>query len=238
MINRLSVPALSTEDFSTISGATFPIHHSGTTSQYSVRCLPGFSAFIGGGEWNPRSRVLFVRATLAFNLPATVKPSSYVIIADSNALQSGGKVSCLGIRSMRKSWAGQDRGPFKPSSRCFVRDRNFAGAYINTIGSDSMNTTCNRLRAVRFLRFETCSESAADCADMSAWGGGAQMGPLDQEIIELDQQSNVLWSWRTRDPHRLVESGAAGFFPAFGNDIIHMNAVERTARWRAIFARH
>jgi hypothetical protein len=65
------------------------------------------------------------------------------------------------------------------------------------------------------------------------------MGLLDQEIIELDQQSNVLWSWRTRDHIALVESGAAGFSPGVGNDIIHMNSVEPDGADGVIFsARH
>jgi hypothetical protein len=77
-----------------------------------------------------------------------------------------------------------------------------------------------------------------DCADMSPWGG-ALMAVQDAEIVEIDSDSRILWMWRTRDHIGLSETGASGWFPAVGGDIIHMNAVEPDGADGVLFsARH
>jgi hypothetical protein len=74
---------------------------------------------------------------------------------------------------------------------------------------------------------------------MSAWDGSAQAAVIDAEIHEIDSQSNVLWTWRTRDHIALNESGTRPWFPGQGDDIIHMNAVEPDGDGALLFsARH
>ncbi|HEY3658127.1 MAG TPA: aryl-sulfate sulfotransferase [Steroidobacteraceae bacterium] len=211
------------------------------SSEYSVRCLPQdfppLSVSVNGtreAEW-----YLFA-PSLIFN--PTTKTSSYVIIADANGTPIWWKSEPDGIAIDAKilganqiTWTIQTN---QPVAQYVIRD--FSGRVINTIGSDlndhDLQSTPNgTLLAIR----DVARVCPPDCADMSPWGGSSQMSILDQEIVELDKSSNVLWTWRTRDHVGLSESGAAGWFPGVGYDIIHMNAVEPDGTDAVLFsARH
>lgn len=78
-----------------------------------------------------------------------------------------------------------------------------------------------------------------DCADLSPWGGKAQVAAVDAEILEIDANSNILWIWKTRDHIALSETGDTGWVPSVGTDIIHMNSVEPDGTDAVLFtARH
>jgi hypothetical protein len=224
-------------------GQRFHFVIGGEASEYSVRCLPSdfppLSVSVNGTR---QAEYYLFAPTLAFNLPATGKLSSYVIIADANGTPIWWKSEPLGEAIDAKilgpneiSWTIQNNGPVNQ----YVI-RNFAGEHINTIGSDLNDHDLQPTQIGTFLAIhDVLRVCPPDCADMSPWGGSAQTASLDQEIVELDQQSNVLWRWRTRDHIALVESGAAGFFPGVGVDIIHMNAVEPDGADGVLFsARH
>ena len=55
----------------------------------------------------------------------------------------------------------------------------------------------------------------------------------------MDNSSNVIWTWRSRDHIALYETGQENWFPGVGNDIIHMNAVDYVDADHLLFsARH
>jgi hypothetical protein len=209
-------------------------------SEYSVRCLPKdfppLSVSIGGSreaEW-----YLFA-PTLVFN--PTAKASSYVIIVDANGTPIWWKNEPAGVAIDAKilgnqiAWTLQTN---EPDAQYVVRD--FFGRVTNTIGSDLNDHDLQPTPNGTFLAIRDVPRVCPpDCADMSPWGGNSQMSVLDQEIVELDQGSNVIWTWRTRDHVALSESGGAGWFPGVGYDIIHMNAVEPDGTDGVLFsARH
>jgi hypothetical protein len=213
------------------------------TEEYSVRCLPSdFPPLSVSANGTREAEYYLFAPTLSFSLPANVKQSSYVIITDANGTPVWWKSEPLGEAIDAKilgpdqiTWTLQNNGPV---AQYVIR--NFAGERINTIGSDLNDHDLQPTPSGTFLAIHDVQRICPpDCADMSPWGGSAQMGPLDQEIVELDQQSNVLWTWRTRDHIALVESGEGGFFPGVGVDIIHMNAVEPDGADGVLFsARH
>jgi hypothetical protein len=105
--------------------------------------------------------------------------------------------------------------------------RNFSGRLLNTLSGnldehDLQPTPQGTYLAIR----EVNRVCPPDCADLSPWGGSAQSAVVDAEILEMDPNSNVLWTWRTRDHIALNEYGDTGWYPSQGTDIIHMNAVE------------
>jgi hypothetical protein len=210
-------------------------------SEYSVRCLPKdfppLSASLGGireAEW-----YLFA-PTLVFN--PTAKTTSYVIISDANGTpiwwkneSAGNALDAKILGTNQIAWTVQTN---QPDGQYVIR--NFFGQVINTIGSDLNDHDLQPTPHGTFLAIRDAARTCPpDCADMSPWGGGSQMSVLDQEIVELDKGSNVLWTWRTRDHVALSESGASGWFPGVGYDIIHMNAVEPDGTDGVLFsARH
>jgi len=118
--------------------------------------------------------------------------------------------------------------------------RDFNGQLVNRLTGeldihDLQPTDKGTYLSIRYLT-RVCPP---DCADLSPWGGDAQMGVTDGEIVEIDADSNVLWSWNTRDHIALSETGGAGWLPGVGADIIHMNAVEPDGDDAVLFsARH
>jgi hypothetical protein len=105
--------------------------------------------------------------------------------------------------------------------------RAFDGTIVNVLsaGLDEHDLKITPTGTYLGLRYVT-RICPPDCADMSPWGGSAAMSVIDAEIIEIDESSNVLWTWRTRDHIGLNESGGNGSFADNGADIIHANAVE------------
>lgn len=213
-----------------VAGERFRFRIGFDPNEYSVRCLPKdfppltvTSAGVREAEW-------YVFApTLTFNSAATTLPSSYVIISDSNGTpvwwESAPSAPAIDAKILGANEIAWTYGSNTQNHEYFIRD--FSGNLLNTIGPnldehDLQPTIAGTYLAIRDVQ-RVCPP---DCADMSPWGGSAQTAALDQEIVELDQQSNVVWSWKTRDHIGLKETGLAGFFPGVGDDIIHMNAVE------------
>jgi hypothetical protein len=122
---------------------------------------------------------------------------------------------------------GSDRIVWTPGGNGTYVIRSFDGRILNTLTGnldfhELQPTPAGTFLAIRYVT-RVCPP---DCADLSPWGGNAQSSAIDGEIIEIDQNSNVLWSWRTRDHIALSETGDTGWLPSVDTDIIHMNAVE------------
>jgi Arylsulfotransferase (ASST) len=213
------------------------------SSEYSVRCLPqDFPPLTVSMAGNSEAEWFLFAPTLFFSLPTNTKPSAYVIMTDANGTpvwwkkEPGGSAldaKVLGPNEI--TWTLQSN---EPDGQYVIR--NFSGEIINVIGSDLNDHDLQPTPNGTFLAIRDVARICPpDCADMSPWGGSGQTAALDQEIVELDQNSNILWIWRTRDHIALSETGAAGWFPGVGNDIIHMNAVEPDGTDAVFFsARH
>jgi len=191
---------------------------------YSIRCLPpDFPPLTTSVTGTPQAGYYLFTP----NLGNTAAP--YVAIVDSRgtpvwwyreAVGQGSDAKLLGDRNIM--WSALDS-----AGNGVYKVRDFAGnlEFVLTGGLDGHDlqpTPTGTFLAIRYVP-RVCPP---DCADMSPWGGSAQQSVIDAEILELDKNSKVLWSWNTRDHIDLSETGGAGWFPAVGADIIHMNALE------------
>jgi hypothetical protein len=205
-------------------GQRFHFVIAGQTSEYSVRCLPKdfppLSTSIGGrreAEWYLFAPTL----TLGSGIP-----SDYVVVTDANGTAVWWK-SEPHSSAMDAKIIGQNLiawTVFGSSGEYVIRD--FAGRIQNAISGlddhELQETPSGTYLAIQYVP-RVCPP---DCADMSPWGGSTQAAVVDAQIVELDSNSKVLWTWRTRDHIALSETGGTGWYPNVGNDIIHMNAVE------------
>ena len=196
----------------------------GELGSYSVRCLPpDFPPLSVTRTGTPQAQwYLFTPS-----LDNTAAP--YVIITDSNGTPVWWFREGVGLGqdaklldSNRIAWSSLDSAG---GGAYVIRD--FTGQTLNLLTGDLdphdlQPTPAGTFVAIQYVQ-RVCPP---DCADMSPWGGSAQQAVIDAVIKEIDQKSNVVWSWRTRDHIALSESGAAGWFPGVGDDIIHMNAIE------------
>jgi len=228
------------QQVSMLPGQRIQFSLSNQSENYSVRCLPadfpalsvsGPVAAIGilkdSSSTTPQAQWYLFTPDLQLNA-STPGPASYVIIADRNGTPVWWYREPLGTAIDAKVlvadeiiWAIQSQGTYV--------FHDFSGSIINTLlipGNfdihDLQPTSAGTYFGIRTV-YRVCPP---DCADMSVWGGSSQAGVLDAEIVEVDKQSNILWTWKTRDHIALGETGESGWFPAVGLDIIHMNAVE------------
>jgi len=83
-----------------------------------------------------------------------------------------------------------------------------------------------------------CPNTAADCEDLSPWGGPAVANVTDAVIQKQDSDGNLLWTWNSRDHIALAESGP--WIPALTSpyDIIHINSFEEDGNGIVFSARH
>jgi len=201
---------------------------------YSVRCLPsGFPPLSVSTSGTPQEQ-WYIFA------PDITGGGDYVIITDAHGtpvwwLQEPGlePIDAKVLDSNHITWTH-----VASSGSYYIRD--FNGQIVNTLAADLdihdlQPTGTGTYFSIRYVQ----RECPPDCADMSPWGGSAQMSVTDGEIVELDANSNILWSWNTRDHIALSEAGATGWFAGRGGDIIHMNAVEPDGTDAVLFsARH
>jgi hypothetical protein len=225
---QVTVPLSAGERF------TFAFDQSSATPEYSVRCLPpGFppistsAAPVSQAQW-----YVFSPSLSGTQIPY------YVIVADNNGTPVW--------------WMAQTRGESPIDAKIIGNNivwttgdgsftfRSFDGAIQNVLGTELDIHELQLTPAGTYLVIRAVSRVCPpDCADMSPWGGSAQAAVVDDEILEMDSHSNVLWTWRTRDHITLSESGTRPWFPSMGNDIIHMNAVEPDGEGALLFsARH
>jgi hypothetical protein len=191
---------------------------------YSVRCLPpDFPPLTTSATGTPQAEWYVFTPTIG-------AVSSYVIITDSRGTPVWWMTEPGGTANDAKL-LGNDQitwstiTSFGEGGNYTIRD--FNGQVLNTLSGnlddhDLQPTPQGTYLAIRDVN-RVCPP---DCADLSPWGGSAQSAVLDAEIIEIDQNSNVLWTWRTRDHIALNEYADTGWYPSQGTDIIHMNAVE------------
>jgi hypothetical protein len=199
-------------------------------SEYSVRCLPSdfppLTVSVAGNAM-PQAEWYLFAPDLADNAPGY---SAYVILADAHGTpvwwtqDPGGTVVDAKILSPTQiAWTLLTS--YGAGGQYVIRD--FDGHTLNTIIGDIDDHELVVTPAGTYLVIEDAKRACPpDCADMSPWGGNAQAGVIEAEIVELDRNSNVLWKWRTRDHIALSETGATGWFATAGDDIIHMNAIE------------
>ena len=220
-------------------GERFRFAFAQMTPEYSVRCLPAdfppLSADTNGGsqaEWYLFAPSIFI--------PPSAAHSPYVIITDSNGTPVWWKKDLFGASLDAKIFGANEIGwsvsPISGNQRRFVI-RGFDGRVTSVFSGnldphDFQVTPTGTYLAIRYVT-RACPP---DCADMSPWGGSAQSAVVDNEIVELDKDSRVLWTWKTRDHIALSEAGDSGWFPGVGNDFIHMNAVEPDGTDGVIFS--
>jgi hypothetical protein len=162
-----------------------------------------------------------------------------VIVTDTNGTPVWWMVEPSGGSPIDAKIIGQNTIAWTTNDGYFTL-RSFSGEVQNVLGPgldlhELQLTPVGTYLAIR----EAPRVCPPDCADMSPWGGSAQAAVVDEEIVEMDSHSNVLWTWRTRDHITLGESGTQPWFPAVGDDIIHMNAVEPDGEGALLFsARH
>ncbi len=212
-----------------------------TVSEYSVRCLPAdFPPLTATVTGTPQAEWYIFAPTIAFG---NTLPPSYVIITDANGTPvwwryepAGPALDAKMLSPTEITWTVASK--FGAGGQYVIRD--LTGRVLNTLTGNLDEHELQVTPAGTFLAIRDEQRICPpDCADMSPWGGSAQAAVIDAEIIEIDKNSNVLWTWRTRDHIGLDETGSAGWFPGIGNDIIHMNALQPDGNDGVIFsARH
>jgi hypothetical protein len=208
---------------------------------YSVRCVPtDFPPLTASRTGVPQAQWYVFAPTIG-----TPAPTSYVIIADSHGTPVWWMTEPTGEAINAQIWSGTSIGwtiaAVEGLGYPFVI-RDFSGNVIQTFGEtlgldehELIPSGTGTYYAIRTLP-RTCPP---DCADLSPWGGSASTSVLDALIYELDENSNILWTWRTRDHIDLAEYGETGWLPSMGIDIIHMNAIEPDGPDNLMFsARH
>jgi hypothetical protein len=224
---------------------------SNQTENYSVRCLPAdFPALAvsvagesdiamlkDGVSGSPLAQ-WYVFALGVVLTPTTPTPPSYVIIADVHGVPIWWKREPLGVLDAKVLSGSQIAWTSQTAGKYFIR--NFSGTLLNkltgNIDEHELQVTPQGTNLVIQTVQRVCPP---DCADMSPWGGSATAAVIDAEIHEIDNASNVIWKWRTRDHIALYETGEESWFPGVGNDIIHMNAVAYVDSDHLLFsARH
>jgi hypothetical protein len=214
---------------------TFAFGGSSAPLEYSVRCPPpGFPPISTAVITAPQTQwYLFSPSLFGSNGPY------YVIVADANGTPVWWMAQARDESPIDAKIIGTNRIAWTTGDGSFTL-RSFDGIVQNVLTSDLdphelQLTPAGNYLVIRYVP----RECPPDCADMSAWGGSAQAAVVDAEIQEIDSHSNVLWTWRTRDHIALSESGTRPWFPEWGNDIIHMNAVEPDGEGALLFsARH
>ncbi len=209
-------------------------------ADYSVRCLPlDFPPLTATVTGTREAQWYIFAPTLSFST-TLFSPAPYVIITDSNGTpvwwrdeQTSAALDAKLLGPNEIVWTTFTS--YGIGGEFVIRD--FTGRVLNTLTGnldqhDLQITPTGTYLAIRDVQ-RVCPP---DCADMSPWGGSAQAPVWDAEIIEIDQNSNVLWTWRTRDHIGLDETGNSGWFPGVGNDIIHMNALQADGNDGVIFS--
>ncbi len=204
---------------------------------YSVRCLPpDFPPLTVSGTGTPQSQWYVFAPDLGNG-----GDGNYVIITDPRGTPVWWMhdvphfiVDAKVLDSNHVTWTRLDA-----AGSYYIRD--FSGQVTSTLTQPQLDihdlqpTGSGTYYAIRYVT-RTCPP---DCADMSPWGGSDRMAVTDAMIVELDANSNVVWSWNTRDHIALAETGDIAWFPGIGADIIHMNAVEPDGDDGVLFsARH
>jgi hypothetical protein len=185
------------------------------SGSYSIRCLPA--------DFPPLSSTRNGTPQAQWYLFSLV---DYTIMTDSH----GTPVWWLrqpGIGGVDAKVLGANQIGWSPAGDGTYVIRSFDGRILNTLSGnldfhDIQLTATGTYLAFRYVP-RVCPP---DCADMSPWGGSTQAAVTDAQIVELDQNSSVLWSWSTRDHIALSETGDSGWYPAVAADIIHMNSIE------------
>jgi hypothetical protein len=215
-------------------GQRFHFVIGGETSEYSVRCLPSDFPPLSASITGTREAQWYLFA------PSLGAPFAYVIISDANGTPvwwksepGGSPIDAKIIDQNLIAWT-----IYGTEGRYFIRD--FTGRLINTLSGNLDEHDLQETPTGTYLAIQTVPRVCPpDCADMSPWGGSPQAAVVDAQIVELDKDSHVLWTWRTRDHVALSETGNSGWFPIVGNDIIHMNAVQPDGTNGVLFsARH
>ena len=192
-------------------------------SSYSVRCLPAdFPQLLVSQNGTPQAQWYVFAPTIG-----NTNGPYFLIITDARGTPVWWQRQAFSWAYDFKVLDSNRIAYYMPSGGNAYVIQDFSGRLLNTIADqlddhDLQPTANGTYLGIRYVT-RVCPP---DCADMSAWGGSAQAGVIDAEIVELDQQSNVLWTWRTRDHIALRETGETTWFPNVGDDIIHMNAVE------------
>ena len=211
---------------------------------YSVRCLPpDFPPLTVEINGTPQAQWYLFSPDLG---PAT---AYYTIMTDSHGTpvwwwkQADLTIydaKVLGADEIAWSPAASGTAAGSLGSTASYVLRRFDGTVLNTLTGNLDFHDMQVTPSGTYLVFRDIPRVCPpDCADMSAWGGKAQDGVLDAEILEIDGSSQILWSWRTRDHIALSETGDSGWYPGVGEDIIHMNALEPDGTDALIFsARH
>jgi Arylsulfotransferase (ASST) len=225
----------STQSFSLAPGRRFRFFIGDNSDEYSVRCLPSdFPPLSVTIQGTPQAQWYIFAPN---ETPSVAGYGVYGMITDVHGTpvwwrsDTGGAEDAKFFGSELLGWSTGNGG---------FNIRDYSGLITTSVSGDLDGHDLQQTPTGTFLTIQYVQRVCpTDCADLSPWGGSAQATVIDAEIHEIDANSNILWKWRTRDHITLAETFDAGWEPAAGDDIIHMNALQPDGTGHVLFsARH
>lgn len=228
------------------------------TIDQQARCLPeDFPTWTTERTGNPTAEWLVLAPDLG--KPQQNPPTpNYVVVADNYGTPIWWKAVSgyvpVDAKVLPSGLIGWSQSGYTFSQVSTFRQMDWAGNPANTLGSDMgldmhdfQPTDHGTYYAIKYT-YRDCPGS--ECVDMTAYSGGSDHATLiDGELVELDADGNVLWSWRARDHIPFTDwtdktseaHSAISLLAVDGRDnwdIDHLNSVQDDGDGVIISARH
>ena len=203
---------------------------------FSIRCLPAnFPDFVAAGHGSAQ----WYLGDMAFGTAY----QGYAYVVDKNGTPVWWYDDTDGRPTSLRLWTHDELTSVGMTDPYAVSWMSGPELKVSTLGGEVVSTGWNTDRhdiqpsgngttyAIRYVT-RPCATDPSQCADMTAYGGGAADKITDGQIVELAPDGTVLWTWNTRDHIPLSATGNwlndrfTGAKKDGGVwDIIHLNSV-------------
>ncbi|HEV7524336.1 MAG TPA: arylsulfotransferase family protein [Acidimicrobiia bacterium] len=202
------------------------------THSYFIRCLPSdfpsYSATVNG---TPQAPAVLVTPTLSTT--AGVR-GNYVVVFDAHGVPvwwfrdaTGGPLDAKFFGPSTIGW--WSGGAFHLYGLNGVLGQNF------TAGGGALDN--HDFQLMPNGNYLGIIYAPRDNVDLSSWGLSSQAQIVDSVIVELDPNSQIVWSWSAAD-HVDVAASNVNFRANFP-DVVHMNSIQYVGSGQIVFsARH
>jgi hypothetical protein len=201
------------------------------TSSYFVRCLPSdFPDYSAVRNGTSQVRGLLVTPTINFSGPS----GHYVVAFDAQGVpvwwyqdQNTTPGDAKFLDQSTVGWSSG--GSFKFYSLNGVLEKTFTAGGGTLDPHDFQVLPNGNYLGIVYVPH--------DNVDLSSWGLSSQAQITDNQIVELDPNSNIVWSWSVAD-HIDIADENVNWHAQFP-DVIHMNSIQYVGNNQILFsARH
>jgi hypothetical protein len=203
---------------------------------YVIRCLPAdFPQYLATVKGKSQTTGVLVTPTTSFSAPG----GNYVIIFDAHGVpvwwyrDANVPIDAKFFGTSTIGWAS---GNSAATGGTFVL-HSLKGTLQHTVGGGDLVLDEHDMQRLPNGNYLGIIDVARDGVDLSSWGLSSDSKITDNEIVELDANNNIVWSWSVADHINLATANTnwRDQFP----DIIHMNSIQYLSNHEIIFsARH